>query len=256
MFSGIRDTITRNKPKTSSVIYNDKLENAFPSQFDDSEKQAGETVISQSPPNVSKYSIDKSIESLNLDEIKTLLNTVKNSVDTILKTTSLTTGMAIVSPTNKKGGFNMVIFFLIILIILFLGLNIYTISNYKKNIFQWLYDLFSENISDKGNSEYNKDTESSEQNVPEESGDSDYSETPDTLYETPGSENPDYPENPDDPEKPSDSENSEDENKPKFCYIGNNKKKRSCIRVLNNNECLSKNIFPTMDICINPRLRE
>ena len=40
-----------------------------------------------------------------------------------------------------------------------------------------------------------------------------------------------------------------------YCYIGEDRGFRSCIKVGENDECISGDIFPTMDICINPNLR-
>ena len=40
-----------------------------------------------------------------------------------------------------------------------------------------------------------------------------------------------------------------------FCYIGKNKGYRSCIELNSGDQCMSGEIFPTMDICINPNLR-
>ena len=40
-----------------------------------------------------------------------------------------------------------------------------------------------------------------------------------------------------------------------FCYIGEDRGFRSCIQVGENDQCMSGDIFPTMDICINPNLR-
>lgn len=41
-----------------------------------------------------------------------------------------------------------------------------------------------------------------------------------------------------------------------FCYIGEDRGFRSCIEVGENDTCISGDIFPTEDICINPSLRE
>ncbi|MEX0598475.1 MAG: hypothetical protein WD512_18480 [Candidatus Paceibacterota bacterium] len=41
-----------------------------------------------------------------------------------------------------------------------------------------------------------------------------------------------------------------------FCYIGEDRGFRSCVRVNEDDECLSGDIFPTREICINPNLRE
>ena len=41
-----------------------------------------------------------------------------------------------------------------------------------------------------------------------------------------------------------------------FCYIGTDRGFRSCIRVHNEDQCMSGQIFPTRSICINPKLRQ
>lgn len=40
-----------------------------------------------------------------------------------------------------------------------------------------------------------------------------------------------------------------------YCYIGTQQGKRSCIKIDDDDQCMSKNIFPSMDICIHPNLR-
>ena len=44
-------------------------------------------------------------------------------------------------------------------------------------------------------------------------------------------------------------------NKNGWCYIGDDKGYRSCIEVGDNDLCMSGNIFPTQEICVNPSLR-
>ena len=41
-----------------------------------------------------------------------------------------------------------------------------------------------------------------------------------------------------------------------FCYIGEDRGFRSCVKVNEGDECMSGDIFPTRDICINTNLRE
>ena len=41
-----------------------------------------------------------------------------------------------------------------------------------------------------------------------------------------------------------------------YCYIGEDRGFRSCIQVKDGDTCMSGDIFPSMDICINPSLRE
>ena len=40
-----------------------------------------------------------------------------------------------------------------------------------------------------------------------------------------------------------------------FCYIGEDRGFRSCIKVNEDDKCMSGQIFPTKDVCINPNLR-
>jgi hypothetical protein len=40
-----------------------------------------------------------------------------------------------------------------------------------------------------------------------------------------------------------------------YCYIGEDRGFRSCIEVSKDTKCMSGDIFPTMDVCVNPRLR-
>jgi len=40
-----------------------------------------------------------------------------------------------------------------------------------------------------------------------------------------------------------------------YCYIGEDRGFRSCIEVSQDMNCMSGDIFPTMDVCVNPRLR-
>ena len=44
-------------------------------------------------------------------------------------------------------------------------------------------------------------------------------------------------------------------NKSGYCYIGEDRGFRSCIKVDEQDECISGDIFPSKDICINPNLR-
>ena len=41
-----------------------------------------------------------------------------------------------------------------------------------------------------------------------------------------------------------------------YCYVGSENGVRNCIKVGRNDACMSGDIFPTRDICINPNLRE
>ena len=41
-----------------------------------------------------------------------------------------------------------------------------------------------------------------------------------------------------------------------WCYIGTDRSYRSCIKVKDSDVCMSGDIFPTKEICINPNLRQ
>ena len=53
-----------------------------------------------------------------------------------------------------------------------------------------------------------------------------------------------------------DDDRIQEKRKPGYCYIGTDRGYRSCIKVGKNDDCVSKKVFPTMDVCINPALRE
>lgn len=58
------------------------------------------------------------------------------------------------------------------------------------------------------------------------------------------------------PDKTSSStQSSKIANKAGYCYIGEDRGFRSCIRIDSGDECMSGNIFPNEAICINPNLR-
>ena len=41
-----------------------------------------------------------------------------------------------------------------------------------------------------------------------------------------------------------------------YCYVGSDREFRTCVKVNNADKCLSGDIFPTHNLCINPSLRE
>jgi len=50
-------------------------------------------------------------------------------------------------------------------------------------------------------------------------------------------------------------QSSKSSNKSGWCYIGEDRGFRSCIQVGANDACMSGDIFPSQDICVNPNLR-
>ena len=57
-------------------------------------------------------------------------------------------------------------------------------------------------------------------------------------------------------EDDSDSNIQYGNNKAGWCYIGDDKGIRACAEVGVNDQCMSEDIYPTQDICINPNLRQ
>lgn len=41
-----------------------------------------------------------------------------------------------------------------------------------------------------------------------------------------------------------------------WCYVGDDRGERTCVRIGEDDQCMSGDIFPTQDICINPKLRK
>ena len=41
-----------------------------------------------------------------------------------------------------------------------------------------------------------------------------------------------------------------------FCYLGEDRGVRSCVDVTEEDTCLSGEVFPTKDLCVNPNLKE
>ena len=54
---------------------------------------------------------------------------------------------------------------------------------------------------------------------------------------------------------PSNTDDMNIKQKRGYCFIGQDKGYRSCINVGTNDTCMSGDIFPTMNICVNPNLR-
>jgi hypothetical protein len=44
-------------------------------------------------------------------------------------------------------------------------------------------------------------------------------------------------------------------NKKGYCYVGTDRTYRSCVKVEDSDKCMSGQIFPTKDLCINPNIR-
>ena len=54
---------------------------------------------------------------------------------------------------------------------------------------------------------------------------------------------------------PNDTTSNKFQPKSGFCFIGEDRGHRSCVEVSESDKCMSGNIFPSMDVCVNPNLR-
>lgn len=57
------------------------------------------------------------------------------------------------------------------------------------------------------------------------------------------------------PRSDSSSSSVQEPRKSGYCYIGSEKGFRSCMYVNKTDQCMSGEVYPSMDICINPKLR-
>tara|TARA_B100000963_G_C22579725_1_gene650227 strand:- start:175 stop:1590 length:1416 start_codon:yes stop_codon:yes gene_type:complete len=156
--------------------------------------------------------------------------------------------------------------FVLVLIVIFFYYNqellknlINSISNYLTNI-QKENNINDNNEDDEGDEEYTmpksskqvkkeeleKEIEDMEKNVNQEEINNNITKETNLKVDK---ENNDYQAN------DGKSTNSKIITDGRFCYIGENKGYRSCIELNVGDECMSGEIFPSMDICINPNLR-
>ncbi len=82
----------------------------------------------------------------------------------------------------------------------------------------------------------------------------DYSESKlsNKMHSSPGSRRPKRPS----PDDGIGSSIQHKNSKGGWCYVGSDRSFRSCIKVKDSDTCMSGNIFPTKEICINPSLRQ
>jgi hypothetical protein len=222
--------------KHTDANYNDRVDGIFPKPLE---------MSSIKSPNTSIPSLDNSIDKLNVAEIKTMLTNISKTIERIAKTASIASVMSATSVTPSGVSFSKLLTMLIIvLIIIFLGLNLYTFLNDNENAFVWLSKKLNiPNMADKIATPIDTGVSASADLATEL-----VKETTNIDISTPSTDTSEILEKHNSGGKKSDS-------KLKYCFIGKNKGVRSCIKILNDDECSSNNIFPTMDVCINPKLR-
>jgi hypothetical protein len=145
-----------------------------------------------------------------------------------------------------------------ILVIYLVAYVILTILNQLDLLPQWLKDLFSpfdliEKIYYNKNSSENKKVKNNTQEQELVTSIQKNEPRPESIPPTP------LPQEDNPLPKPdlstSTTQSSKIANKSGYCYIGEDRGFRSCIKVKQGDKCMSGNIFPTEAICINPNLR-
>lgn len=175
--------------------------------------------------------------------------------------------------------YNLIIFFIIILLLLsFIGYNVFIFlyhgiegfsEDFKKYVIYILnligYTQLSETSNNNNENQQlkninvntleggiekttNKNEKIHEQNEPNYLEDKQVNTNLKNKDTTSTNQNNDY-------EADDSMSNIQSKGKSGYCYIGEDRGFNSCVYVGPNDTCLSGDIFPTMDICVNPKLR-
>ena len=134
-------------------------------------------------------------------------------------------------------------YFIIILILIFLGFNIFT---YLGNFTEWLRNLFQPVLAFFG---YGVAQTTIQKGLSKKKKGKNAMKAIDNSVRNQASE-----------PMPDDAGSKTQASKPRgkagYCYIGEDRGFRTCIQVGEADMCMSGDIFPSQDICINPSLRE
>ena len=169
-------------------------------------------------------------------------------------------------PSNN----NLILFFLIVLVLLFLGFNLFGYlgegADYLKDLLAPILKFFGYSVgetSKKTISESQKGTKFATDIIGDSIKDAvDVSEKALGIANKPSlkqdvnvnkKKTPDVaaPDNSD-----SMLQTSKAKKKAGYCYIGEDRGFRSCVKVNKDDVCMSGEIFPSMQVCVNPSLRE
>ena len=148
-------------------------------------------------------------------------------------------------------------FILYSLFIIFLAFVIFNLLNYLNLLPNWIFNNFKFLIIDKKNHKNPKKHKHSKHNKPEHKkshSDNKEKNINDEILKDINirEENKNNKIAPNPQNSLPDNENN---NKLGFCYVGTDRGYRSCIEINDNDKCISGDIFPTKDVCINPNLR-
>ena len=250
--------------------------------------------ISEILSNSSKVStpIIKSATDVAYDSLNNVKNTAKNTINLANNTVSsvaapVMTAASLVSETTKNASSEMGFWkifkiFLLFLIIALLSINLYSFYfNGQDALTYYLGDLFGdfkdavstkENNSDVKENKENKENKEKKEKVPypnKDIEDGTVETAIDLAAEKVSKVEKTLPtelnmalnkknKNIEDAGKKYKPNNlSVNVNKKAgFCYLGKDRGVRTCVEVDSNDTCMSNQIFPTMDKCVNPNLKE
>lgn len=190
--------------------------------------------------------------------------------DVVSRTTNLKVSDAsFETTTNGESGFSYfkwIGYFLILVILAVLGFNLF---DYLGNIIQWIADTFGpivKNIAnrlgiaigDTTSTTLNQSAEGAKTGISAVSGTltSGITRLQQTLSGKTSNSEPSTQNSLGPVPDESGSRVQKTSSKPGYCYIGSDRGFRNCINVNEGDKCMSGNIFPTMDVCINPNIRK
>lgn len=211
-------------------------------------------------------------QNINLDSLK------ENLTNNISKMDSVQSKLN--TPKNVSGFQSFWTFFkitLIVLIIAMLSINLYTFIRYKKDALTYFFgDIFNINSNieeiEEGEEEVSEEILEEQKNKNSEEDGTVYSKL-DLAAENENKEtsaNPDKLDNVLKEKKENVYNNNLEKNnnykannismnvnkKSGYCYLGEDRGVRSCVQVDSDDTCLSNQIFPTQELCVNPNLKE
>ena len=196
----------------------------------------------------------------------------KNMAETIKRMEPVEKSLnSIAKPSSHFSLWNLFKYSLIIVIIIILGLNLYTFLNYKEDALTYffgdIFDVNNENIIDKDDGvKKNKPLPTNDSvdgtvhtavDIAAEKNSTETNENPDEVEKVINNSKKNYDKDIEVQKKYKANNVSLNVNKKSgFCYLGEDRGVRSCVDVTEEDTCLSGEVFPSQDLCVNPNLKE
>tara|TARA_B100000963_G_scaffold361988_1_gene401697 strand:- start:22817 stop:23500 length:684 start_codon:yes stop_codon:yes gene_type:complete len=220
--------------------------------------------------NLSK-SFKNSLDGENID----MESLRKNMAETIKRMEPVEKSLNSISkPSSHFSLWNLFKYSLILVIIFILALNLYTFFNYKKDALTYffgdIFDVQNNNVDtddddddddDKNNPLPKNDsvdgTVHTAVDIAAKNDSNETNENPDEVNKVIDNDKHNYDEDVEAQKNYKANNISLNVNKKSgFCYLGEDRGVRSCVDVTEEDTCLSGEVFPTKDLCVNPNLKE